>query len=201
MSLAVLVTLLLTVCCASPHPLGPNEDAELRISPEIDDPVVLFNASLKDTSNTVPTCYPPSDPDFFSPGASKLDYFDCVLTVDDFFEPLEQRFAFGTFSLWYTSDHHPPPGLPGSALQMPACVRGPKCSVAVISTKALVDLVQTTGMAWRKEWDYPPGVAGDDVFDDITGAMILNTGGFGKVVPTCGETGAAGHGLIGKCTL
>ena len=156
-----------------------------------------FNATGMPRADTIPFCYPPSDRDFFPPGDPGLDYNDCLLAIVDFVKP----FSLSTFTLWYTSDQRPPPGLPDFAIQMPLYVHNPDCSLAVISTKALADLVLQKGMRMREEWDYPFGATAIDEFDDIDASMIFSIDGFRKVLPACRDTGSAGHGLIGRLAL
>ena len=146
-------------------------------------------------------CYPVSDRDFFPQNDPRsLRYGDCAYALRDLVREYKAGF-YDPRQLWYTSSPHTPPaGLAMNALQMPITRQIHGCAIAVLSHKALGDLVQLAGMTWREEWGVQPtpGQPGKEIFDGLAPGDWVGDKGISTALGCVNDYGAAGYRRLGE---
>lgn len=144
----------------SPHPLLPTNNND------------NVNTSLSATTTTTTpnnltagagpndrlTCYPSSDPLFFSLMTTHYSFTNCIRTIPRFGNALSPTTSSSTsptpsdINFWYTPINRKPLGLRDPAYQMPVYHNEDSCSVAIVSTKLLDRFARDQGIEWREEW-------------------------------------------------
>ena len=146
-------------------------------------------------------CYPATDPDFFAQDERRpLRYNDCSYVLRDLAREFKVQ-SFEPRQLWYTSDRHiPPSGLDRDAIQLPIIRQIHGCAVAILSHKALGDLVQSTGINWREEWGIQPTPSSrlKQVFDGVAPHDWLGDRGISTALGCVNDNGEAGYKRVGK---
>ena len=101
-----------------------------------------------------------------------------------------------SFTIWYTSDRKRPSGLPGRAIRLPIYSQRSNCALALLSTKALMDLANSTALHWKPEWFLHPNTSVQDNFGDITPSMLLALRGLEWLSEICIYAGSAAEQML-----
>ena len=169
-----LVTLLPARILAPPTALDDALDPR-----SVQDDDTIFNQSALATwTDTMPTCYPNTDPVFFSLASSRnYNFKNCLKELNIFTQRFDQ-FGKGQISFWYSKDGVPPLHLTQPALQLPVFHHSPDCSFAIAGPKLMDEFARKENIPWRAEWGTRAGPLIRQDLIKSTSIGFLSEGGF-----------------------